>query len=111
MDRWDWMAVRAYMPSALALVISALATWLLSGWRGNPYLAPLLAAGLWVPLAALAFAAGHGAWVTYRLWRADRGEGVLCACGGLLGAERAGRYGRYRQCLACSRNVAHRHYE
>ena len=29
----------------------------------------------------------------------------------LLGSERDGRYGPYRKCLACSRNVAQRHYE
>jgi len=62
-------------------------------------------------VAALAFAVMHGAWVSYRLWQTERGKGLLCECGGLPGAERDGRYGPYRRCRACSRNVVRRHYE
>ena len=46
-----------------------------------------------------------------RAERRKRGEGVLCACGGLLGPEIDGRYGLYRKCLGCRRNVARRDYE
>lgn len=111
MDRWDWMAVKAYAPTALALVVGFALTWLMSGWQNNPYLAGLLSFARWAPLFALAFALLHGSWVTLRLWRARQGEGLLCECGGLLGSERDGRYGPYRRCLGCSRNIARRHYE
>jgi len=111
MDRWDWMAVRAYTPAALALVAALVSLWVVSGWQNSRYLAGMVGTAKWIPLAALAFAVVHGAWVSYRLWQAERGEGLLCECDGLLGAEQDGRYGPYRQCLACSRNVARRHYE
>ena len=110
MDRDLWMTLRAYMPTAFALAIGIALTWALSNWRDSPYLAGTLGAVRWVPLAALAFAAMHGLWITYRLWQADRGKGLLCACGGLLGGEIDGRYGPYRRCFRCSRNVPQREY-
>lgn len=111
MDRWNWMAVRAFAPAAFAIVVAFVSMWVISGWQSSPYLAGMFATARWVPLAALVFATAHGAWVSYRLWQAERGVGLLCECGGLLGGERDGRYGPYRQCMACSRNVARRHYE
>lgn len=111
MDRWNWMAVRAFAPATFALVVAFVSMWVISGWQSSPYLVGMFATARWIPVAALAFATVHGAWVGYRLWQAERGEGLLCDCGGLLGAEWDGRYGPYRRCLACSRNVARRHYE
>jgi len=111
MNRWDWMVMRGLIPAAFALVLSFGTMWIISGWQSRPYLAGMVPTARWIPVAALAFAVVHGAWVSYRLWQAERGEGLLCECGGLLGAEREGRYGLYRRCLACSRNVARRHYE
>ena len=110
MDRDLWMTIRAYMPSAMALVLAFALTWLLSGLRENPYLAGLVGTIRWAALLPLGFAAAHGSWITYRLWRADRGEGLLCDCGGLLGGEIDGRYGPYRRCLRCKRNVSQREY-
>ena len=111
MDRWDWMAVRAYAPAALALAIAFALTWVIGGWQESRHLASYVSLARWAPLAALAFAFGHGSWTTFRIWRAERGDGLLCECGGLLGYERDGRYGPYRRCLACSRNIAQQHYE
>lgn len=112
MDRRDWMAIKAYLPAAFALAVAVVSMAAVSGWQNNPYLAGFFTAARWPPVAALAFATGHAAWTTYRLWQAERGEGLLCACGGPLGHERNGQYGRpFRRCLACARNVARRHYE
>lgn len=110
MDRDLWMTVRAYMPTILALALAFALAWLLSGWRQNPYLAGLFGTVRWAPLLALGFAVVHGSWITYRLWRADRGEGLLRDCGGLLGGEIDGRYGPYRRCFRCSRIVPQREY-
>ena len=40
-----------------------------------------------------------------RYWRWTRGEGDICyVCTCLLGREREGRYGPYRNCLGCGKN-------
>lgn len=111
MNRWDWMAVRAYTPAAFALVGAFVLMWVASGLDAGSYAAAIFAPVKWASLAALVFGSLHGGWTTYRLWRAERGEGVLCDCGGLLGPEIDGRYGPYRKCLACRRNVARREYQ
>lgn len=111
MNRWDWMAVRAFAPAAFALVGALLLMRVVSGLGSNPYAAVIFVPAKWLSLAALMFGTLHGGWTTYRLWRAERGEGVLCDCGGLLGPEIGGHYGPYRKCLACRRNVARRDYE
>lgn len=36
MDRWGWMAFRAYVPSGLALVVGVVSAWLVSGTAGKP---------------------------------------------------------------------------
>lgn len=111
MDRWDWMAIRAYVPAAFGLVAALVLTWLISGLQVSLNLPDVFSAARWLPMAVFALAIAHGSWTTFRLWRAHHGEGLLCECGGLLGHEREGRYGPYRRCLACERNVAQRHYE
>lgn len=114
MDRWDWMAVRAYLPTAYALLVALALRWIFSSWQDSTHLAGLYEVVQWLPRAAFVFAVGHGLCMTYRLWRAEQGEGLLCDCGGLLGRERQGRASRggpYRRCLACSRNINHQHYE
>lgn len=111
MSRWNWMAAKAFAPAALALVVALASMELVSGWAANPYLSRAAPVARWFPLAAIVFAVAYWGWVCVRLWRAERGEGLLCDCGGLLGRERDGRYGPYRKCLACSRNVARRHCE
>ena len=47
----------------------------------------------------------------YLVWKWHRGEGLHCACGGILGLEINGRYGLYRKCLARGNNVNCRHHQ
>ena len=115
MDRWNWVAVRAYGPAAFALLVAVVSVAVLSQWQTSPLLAGFVALGRWVPLLALAAALGLWVAPTYRLARWQRGGGPDCpTCGGPLGHERAGyesRGGAYRRCYACGDNVNHRHYE
>lgn len=115
MDRWNWVAVRAYAPAVFALLVAVVSMAVLSHWQANPLLAGFVAIGRWVPLLALAATIGLLVVPSYRLWRWQRGEGLDCPrCGGPLGHERAGytsRGGAYRRCYACGDNVNHRHYE
>lgn len=115
MDRWDWMALRAYAPAAVALLFAAVSMAVVSRWQSTPLLAGFVQAARWVPLLGLAATAWLVVAPTYRLLRWHRGVGPCCPnCGGPLGHERAGyasRGGAYRSCYACGDNVNHRHYE
>lgn len=115
MDRWNWVAVRAYGPAACALLVAAISIAVLSRWQASPLLAGFVAVGRWVPPMALVATLGLLVAPTYRLVRWQRGEGPDCPrCGGPLGHERVGyasRGGAYRRCYACGDNVNHRHYE
>jgi hypothetical protein len=111
MNRRDWMAVRAYLPSFVALVAAFALIWIVEGLQQSPLWAGIFAIARWSPLVFAVIAVIHGAWTTYRLWLADRGEGLVCSCGGLLGHERDGRFGFYRRCMCCGRNVGQRHYQ
>lgn len=113
MERWTWMALRAYSPSFAALALAFALTWIASGWQDHPLLSPLTSVLGAVPLGLLVAAIGLGAYTSYRLWRWEQGQGFICECGGMLGRERPGirDWGRYRRCFACGRNVNHRHYE
>lgn len=111
MDRWLLMTARAYAPALFALVVAVAAEVMLGRFEEHPMLAGLATGFRWVPMSAFVAAIAYGTWAVVRLWRAEHGEGLLCGCGGLLGRERDGRYGPYRQCLKCSKNVAQRHYE
>ena len=65
----------------------------------------------WLPLGLLAAALFFGVYAIYRLWEAENGEGAIChRCGGPLGAEKDGRYGEYRTCMNCGKNVSNRKY-
>ena len=111
MDQDMWMAVKAYMPAA-ALVIASFVLTALAGKMGQSHVLAQFARDVgWCSIAAFAGALLLGAHATYRLWRAEKGEGLLCGCGGLLKGEIDGRYGPYRQCMRCSRNVPRREYE
>lgn len=112
MDRWTWMALKAYVPAMTALAGAVASMWVISGWKDNLYLAGMVGVASWVPIVGFAVAVGLGSWTTYRLWRWERGEALVCDCGGLLGRERPGvrDRGDYRRCLACGRNMNHRHY-
>lgn len=114
MDRFDLQSLRAYAPSIALCGAGLLALYVLAGWVDKPVLAAFAQTFKWPAFAAVVAGLGHCTWVTWRLWRAEQGVGLLCRCGGLLGAERDGRAsrgGRYRRCLACGTNVNHRHYE
>ena len=110
MDRLKWMGIKIIFPGAFWLLASLAAIWLLFGLQTSQYTAGLWDTLRWVPVAMLGWGLlliGHA---MYRLWRWQRGEELVCDCGGLLGRETNGRYGPYRRCLACSRNVNERHY-
>lgn len=115
MDRWDWMAVRAYAPSVVALLFAAVSMFMLSRLPDSPMAQGLVQAFRWVPLLGLVAATGLFVAPTYRLVQWHRGVGPRCpTCGGPLGHERTGyasRGGDYRRCYACSKPVNHRHYE
>ena len=111
MDRWSWMLLRAYAPTIVSLVLAIVVTTAIGRIDATPLLAALLSPAKWIVLAALGFAVAHGGWMTYRLWRADRGEGFICDCGGLLSPEIHGRYGPYRKCMACRRSLSRQHYK
>lgn len=61
----------------------------------------------WFPRALLFVATLQGLHATYRLWRWDLRGAKTCECGGLLGREKAGRWGPYRRCLMCLQNISH----
>lgn len=115
MDRWDWIAVRAYAPSVVALLFAAVSMFTLSSLPDSPLTHGLVQSFLWVPLLGLVAASGLFVTPTYRLVQWHRGVGPSCqTCGGPLGHERSGcvsRGGAYRRCYACGDNVNHRHYE
>lgn len=115
MDRWSWVAVRAYGPAAFALLVTVVSVAVLSRWQTSLLLAGFVAVGRWVPLLAVAATFGLLVASTYRLLRWQRGEGPDCPrCSGPLGHERPGhatRGGAYRRCYSCGDNVNHRHYE
>ena len=59
-----------------------------------------------IPLVGLGITMAMLFGITYDLWQWQRGHGLNCtACHGMLGCERKGRFGAYRKCLACSKNV------
>ena len=115
MDRWNWIAVRAFGPAAVALMAAVLATMILSYLPVSPLIEGLAVAAKWIPLLLLAVSL---LWVLipgYRLWQWQRCEGPSCPrCGGPLGHERTGyasRGGAYRCCYACGGNINHKYYE
>ena len=111
MDSWDWMVVKAYLPSILAVAGSGVGMVTVFKLTGSPFQGDAIRILGLFPIALGLYAITYAAWTTYRLWQAEHGDGLLCQCGGLLGGERAGRYGRYRRCLHCGKNVNCRYYE
>lgn len=108
----DWFkTIRAYWPAIVAVFFSFVVMALLAPLRNIELMADLFNVLQWLPLAGLGYGLLYGLWVTYRLVQAERGDGHLCVrCGGPLGLERSGRFGEYRQCIACGHNVNYRHY-
>lgn len=111
MDRWTGMAIRMYAPAFGLLAASMLATFAIEGIRQSALLAGVYQAAQWLPLIGFGVGALWMLITSFRLWRWNRGESTdVCECGGLLGRERDGRYGAYRKCLACTRNINERHW-
>lgn len=115
MNRFDWMMLKACLPVAFGLAASFLVLSLGSQFVGHEYLGQI---GRFLILASgglFSTSVGYAIWIGVRLWRWDRGRGLIChRCDGLLGYERAGRPsrgGRYRKCLACGDNANHRYYD
>lgn len=108
------MAVKAYAPIALALIVAFASMYVLAGWREIPHFVGFVALGRFVPMLALAGAMALFGTTTWRLLRWERGLGPMChLCGGPLGRVRDGvrDRGDYRRCLACGKAVNNRHYE
>lgn len=111
MDREDVMFWKAILPGMAWLLAGVAAAWTLSGLPDSPLTAGLFSTLRWGPLLMAGWGLLQLAAGGYRVWQWHRGEGLLCECGGMLGSERDGRWGRYRKCMACGRNVNCRHYE
>lgn len=112
MDRWDWMSIKMYVPAAMALVAAFVSTLVIGRFEASSMFSGIADTFGWVPYAALVAAAVLGTWATVRLMRAERGLGLLCECGGILGGERRGRWGnQIRTCMACGKHWSRKHYE
>lgn len=111
MDRYELMGWKALLPGGLWMLMSLPVVWALSGLQGSPLTDGLFSALRWGPVAMFGWGALLTCHALYRIWQWNRGEGLLCACGGILGSEINGRYGLYRKCLACGDNVNCRHYQ
>lgn len=115
MDRWDWMAIRAYAPAVAALLFAVVSMFMLSRVPDSPMAQGLVQGFGWVPLLGLVAATGLFVAPTYRLVQWHRGMGPSCpVCSGPLGHKHTGRArmgGAYRRCYGCGKAVNHRHYE
>lgn len=105
------MAVKVYLPTALAVVAAFVLLEVSSAIAQHAMFSQVAGMLRWGSLGAFVFALGAVTYGSVRLVRAEQGRGLLCDCGGLLGREIDGRYGHYRKCMRCSRNIAQRHYE
>ncbi|KGK59235.1 hypothetical protein NC00_02565 [Xanthomonas cannabis pv. phaseoli] len=115
----DFRTIRPYLPAMCLLGFAFALTFMLgplsARLAASPYFAQIAPfVDVIAPLGAAA-AVLHVAYVSWQLWRAEYGLGLLCeTCGGPLGFERAGyasRGGPYRQCRCCGRSVNHRYYD
>lgn len=111
MDRKTLMYARMIAPGVM-LMIGALVTQVIANRFGaTPLLVGMQKPMLWVSMGLMAAGSIGVFWAGWRMWRWESGAAsMVCQCGGLLGRERSGRYGWYRRCLACSRNVNERHW-
>lgn len=101
----------AYWPAIVATVASVLMMAVLAPLRSGPLTSGMFDILRWAPLASWGFALLYGSWVTYRLVKAERGDGPLCPrCGGPLGIEKYRPYSHHRTCLTCGKHANERHY-
>lgn len=104
MTRMHRIALRIYLPTLACLLLAFAFTWVLSGATQDTQGGELFNALRWLPHALTGVALVLGAVASLRLRRWEAGDALICACGGLLGSERDGRFGRYRTCIACGRH-------
>lgn len=100
MNSYNWMAWKALFP-ALALIAGSLLLVLLAPSADQPLLGNIREVFGVASLALLIGGSLLGAYRLYAIYRCLNGEGLLCDCGGMLGSERSGRWGRFRPCLKC----------
>lgn len=112
MTRLDWMYLKACVPATVVAVGMFVVAMKLKGLQESPLLAGVAGYAPWVTLIGFGAALVMFAAPTWRLCCWERGEGPMCQrCGGPLGHEIDGRYGRYRRCLACDSTSSARYYE
>lgn len=110
MDQRNWMSFKAYLPSLGVFVAAMLFAGVVSTLADVPPLSGVYDLARRMPVCGVLMSISMAVWTAIRLSRWTKGHGPQCSCGGLLGRERDGRYGPYRRCLACGRNLAQRHY-
>ena len=111
MTRSDWMYLKTCVQAGVVAVGAFVIALKLKGLQASSVFAGIGALAPWVALAGFGAALVMIAAPTWRLWRWERGEGLIChRCGGPLGHEIDGRYGPYRRCLACDGNTSERYY-
>ncbi|UJB19203.1 MULTISPECIES: hypothetical protein [Lysobacter] len=111
MHRFHGMTFRIFVPGVFLILSSLLSLWLIDSFQSNPFSAALLNAFRFAPLLLFGAGALSIFYAIYLLWQWELGKGTLCECGGILGMERSGRWGDYRKCMACRRNVNRQYYE
>ena len=111
MNSASWMTFKVYAPALLALVAAFLLLEAGSAIKQHEIFSQVAELLRLASLGAFAFALGWGTYASVRMIRAEEGKGLLCDCGGLLGREIDGRYGLYRKCMCCGRNVNRMHYD
>lgn len=110
MGRYSWMTFRMFAPALGVFLLALVAGVGVSSLSHAPLLGGVYRVARWLPFCAVLTGVAMMGWAAFRLLRWREGHGLNCSCGGLLGRENDGRYGPYRTCLACRKNVAQRHY-
>jgi hypothetical protein len=105
------MVVKLFAPTVLAVLAALGLLEASSAMAQHIWFTQVAGTLRWTSLGVFVIALGTGTYASARLVRAEQGMGLLCGCGGLLGREIDGRYGYYRKCIRCSRNVNRQHYE
>lgn len=111
MERPTFMAARVLAPAGIAILAAIGLAFAGSSLSDQPMLHGVAAE--WAVLVWVAFAAAFGLALhaVFQLWRWERGQALECpSCECLLGRERDGRYGPYRKCLGCGKNIARINY-
>lgn len=103
MTRWTWMMVRVYAPAAGLLAMALMLVVVASRIRQSPFLSAFDSALQWATGATLLASFAAAVVGSVALWRWEQGRTHVCACGGMLGFEREGRWGPFKRCLACGR--------